>query len=211
MSSIEVDFAGGASIFKGVLMGSLIFTERMRTIVEIGVHRGRSLVALGAAARATPDAHAWGIDPYSLAAYPDPTMGGAGPDGVDEYLLDVHDFQAAHLDAVAAIERCGLGEACSLLVRSAADAAPLLPRPVDFLHVDGNHSEEAVRSDLEIYLPLMRPGGVVVIDDISWASVRAAAESALAGAEIIFELVDLENRAGLDQANDFRVYRLPDG
>jgi predicted O-methyltransferase YrrM len=209
METIAVDFAGGASVFKGVLMGSLVVTERLRTVVEIGVHRGRSLVALGVAARSTPGAHAWGIDPYSLAAYPDPTMGGAGPEGVDEYLLQVHDFEAARADATGAIDRLGLGGACSLLVRTAADAAPALPRPVDFLHVDGNHSEEAVRSDLAVYLPLMRPGGVVVIDDISWSSVRAAAEPALAGCEIVFELVDLENRAGLDQANDFRVYRLP--
>ncbi len=46
-------------------------------------------------------------------------------------------------------------------------------------------------------------------DDISWRSVRSATEQALAGCPILFELVDLENRAGLDVGNDFRVYRLP--
>jgi predicted O-methyltransferase YrrM len=209
MASIPVDFGGGASIFKGTLMGALIVAEGMRTIVEIGVHRGRSLVALGVAARRVSGARVWGVDPYALTAYPDPSMGGSGPAGVADWLRD-HDFEAAHRDAREAIGRLGLGEVCELLRETGADAAPRFsPESIDLLHVDGNHSEEAVRADLELYLPRVRPGGVVVIDDISWASVRGAAEPLTAGARILFELIDLENRAGLDVGNDFRVCRLP--
>src|SRR4051812_20298701 len=189
-------------------MGSLIAGEDLRPAVEIGVHRGRSLVALAVAERAV-GGHAWGIDPYVLRAYPDRTMGGAAPAGVEEWLRE-HDFDAAHDDALRAIAGNRLEGSCTLLRLTSADAAPRFgPGTIGLLHVDGNHSEDAVRDDLERYLPRVRPGGIVVVDDISWGSVRRAAEPLLAGAEIVFELVDKENRAGLDFANDFRVYRLP--
>lgn len=208
VATLPVDFGGGSSVFKGVLMGSLIATEGLQTAVEIGVHRGRSLVALAVAERAV-GGHAWGIDPYALTAYPDPTMGGAGPAGVDDWLRG-HDFEAAQRDARQAIAANGLDGCCTLLQGTAAEAAPrFAPASIDLLHVDGNHSEDSVRDDLQRYLPLVRPGGIVVVDDISWRSVRRAAEPLLDGAEIVFELVDKENRAGLDYGNDFRVYRLP--
>lgn len=36
---------------------------------------------------------------------------------------------------------------------------------VDFLYLDGDHHLEAVRKDWELYSPLVRGGGVVVLDD----------------------------------------------
>lgn len=43
---------------------------------------------------------------------------------------------------------------------------------VDFLHIDGDHSEGGAFSDWYMYAPLVRPGGIVAIDDISMPSVR---------------------------------------
>jgi cephalosporin hydroxylase len=39
--------------------------------------------------------------------------------------------------------------------------------PVDFLVIDGDHSYEGVRRDIELYAPLVRAGGLVVLHDIS--------------------------------------------
>jgi cephalosporin hydroxylase len=38
-------------------------------------------------------------------------------------------------------------------------------RPIDFLYVDGNHLYDAARRDFFIYAPLVRPGGLIVMDD----------------------------------------------
>ena len=40
-------------------------------------------------------------------------------------------------------------------------------RPVDFLFIDADHSYEAVRRDFELYEPLVRPGGIVALHDVS--------------------------------------------
>lgn len=39
-------------------------------------------------------------------------------------------------------------------------------RPVDFLFIDGDHSYKGVRTDFELYSPLVRPGGIVAMHDI---------------------------------------------
>lgn len=42
----------------------------------------------------------------------------------------------------------------------------LAGRSVDMLHIDGDHSYEGVKSDYEMYSPLVRSGGLVLIHDV---------------------------------------------
>lgn len=61
----------------------------------------------------------------------------------------------------------------------------LAGRPVDVLHIDGDHSYDGVRSDFEQYAPLVRPDGLIILHDIAndrdpdmgvpefWAALRA--------------------------------------
>ena len=39
-------------------------------------------------------------------------------------------------------------------------------REVDFLFIDGDHTEEGVRSDYNMYSPLVRSGGIIAFLDI---------------------------------------------
>jgi 23S rRNA U2552 (ribose-2'-O)-methylase RlmE/FtsJ len=43
----------------------------------------------------------------------------------------------------------------------------LLPNGCDMLFLDGDHSEAGVRLDVEMYLPLIRNGGLLVMHDIT--------------------------------------------
>lgn len=45
---------------------------------------------------------------------------------------------------------------------------------IDFLMIDGDHGYEAVRDDLEAWLPKMRAGGVISGDDFLWPGVEKA-------------------------------------
>jgi predicted O-methyltransferase YrrM len=49
------------------------------------------------------------------------------------------------------------------------DVARTLSLRLDFLFVDGDHSEEAVEADLAAWLPKLKPGGIVALHDIGWA------------------------------------------
>jgi predicted O-methyltransferase YrrM len=50
---------------------------------------------------------------------------------------------------------------------------------IDFLMIDGDHSYEAVKKDIENYLPKMRSGGIIVGDDAYEADIqRALADAA---------------------------------
>jgi cephalosporin hydroxylase len=39
-------------------------------------------------------------------------------------------------------------------------------RPVDFLFIDGDHSYEGVKRDFELWSPLVRSGGIIVLHDV---------------------------------------------
>lgn len=58
-----------------------------------------------------------------------------------------------------------IGDSMSVETRARVVEA-LAGRPVDLLHIDGLHTYEACRSDFEMYAPLARDGGFIVIHDI---------------------------------------------
>ena len=57
----------------------------------------------------------------------------------------------------------------STLLRSTFDAAlnNFPDASIDLLHLDGLHTEEAVRHDLENWLPKLRPGGILLMHDVA--------------------------------------------
>jgi predicted O-methyltransferase YrrM len=54
------------------------------------------------------------------------------------------------------------------------DVRRRFPDGIDFLFIDGDHSYDGVKSDYEIYAPLVRAGGVVAFHDIIPTSFRTA-------------------------------------
>ncbi len=119
-----------------------------RTIVEIGSYRGKSaaMLALGSA----PAGHVTAIDPHIRAE-------GAG---TTAYCADdEHAFRQT-------MDRLGLAARVTHIVKASADARPDWPdTPIDLLWIDGDHSYEAVRRDLEDWAPLVRPGGILAAHD----------------------------------------------
>ena len=51
-----------------------------------------------------------------------------------------------------------------------ASVKEALTGPVDFLFIDGDHSEAGAKMDYEMYSPLVRKGGIVGFHDISYDS-----------------------------------------
>ena len=57
----------------------------------------------------------------------------------------------------------------STLIRSTFDEAleRFAPDSIDLMHIDGHHTEEAVRHDVESWLPKLRPGGILLMHDVA--------------------------------------------
>jgi len=50
------------------------------------------------------------------------------------------------------------------------NAQNITPMPVDFLFIDGDHSEAGVRQDFDTFFPIVREGGIVVFHDVCYTS-----------------------------------------
>ena len=48
---------------------------------------------------------------------------------------------------------------------------------IDFLFLDGDHTEKGFKKDYDLYFPLLRKGGVIICHDYGWASVKTIFET----------------------------------
>jgi predicted O-methyltransferase YrrM len=210
VATVPADFGGGSPAFKGQVLGRLITERGLQRIVEIGVYHGRCSVALSAAARRVTGARVWGIDPYCGDVYDDPGQGHELADQITTFIAEL-DYDAVCAGMLQRMRDLGYGEVFTLLREPSLTAAEHFdPGTVDLLHIDGDHSRPAVEADLEAWLPRMRPGGIVVFDDVSWRSIAPVAADLQARCEVLFSLIDPADFAG-HGLSDFLVLGLPIG
>ena len=123
--------------------------ERPITVVEIGSSRGRSTIAAGQALLARTEGGAlYAIDPQD-----------------DELFGQLQ----------ANVDSAGVQSVVNLIRATSREAREEFgSRPVDLVFIDGSHEYEDVRADLRDWLPLVRPGGVVAVNDPFWWGVARA-------------------------------------
>ncbi len=133
-------------------------------IVEVGSYRGRSTIALASGA---PDgAPVFAVEPHG---YFVGALGGEfGP-------ADRRAFFRTML-------RTGLWDRVRLVNLSSEVIAPGWMLPVDLLWVDGDHRYEAVRRDVDVWLPHMTASARLLLDDSTNAH--------LGPARVVRELLD---------------------
>jgi predicted O-methyltransferase YrrM len=135
------------------LLRDLLISEGARTVVEVGLAYASSALAIGEAlvTVASPDARHVVIDPFQQSAW----------SNVGWDLLC-----AAGLDSIASLVVAPSSIGLPQLVTDAVIA--------DAAFVDGSHRFHEVFVDLYFLRKIVRPGGLIVVDD-DWApSVRTA-------------------------------------
>lgn len=206
--SIPSDDGGGSSLLKVLMLGELIVSQGLDRVVEIGVYRGKLMLPLARLMSRLGRGEVVGIDPYSAQAAVQRDVEREGIDLVG--WPDTVDWEGLHQEVLAAISHWGVEGHARLLRQRAEDAASsFAAAPIDILHVDGNHDRHAVTQDVELYLPYLRDSGYLVMDDITWPSVRPLYERLVREHELVFELV--ENGVHLwpqDGPNEFGVLRV---
>lgn len=127
----------------------LVAILKPRLLVELGVDRGESYFAFCQSALENQTAtRCFGIDTWA---------GDEHAGGYDETTFT----------QVSAHNRENYAGFSTLVRSTFADALPRFePDSIDLFHLDGFHTEAAVRHDLDSWLPKIRPGGVVLLHDV---------------------------------------------
>jgi hypothetical protein len=154
------------------------------TLVEIGVYGGKSLVPQALAlqqrrALTGAQGHIWGIDPWTTKA----ALEGFN-DPANAAWWNALDIGRIYAGCATALANCGLMDCVSLLKANSQEVSGLFSW-IDLLHIDGNHSETASRRDVALYLPMVRPGGVICLDDTNWATNKAALDDVSAQCDLL--------------------------
>lgn len=128
----------------------LVAATKPRLLVELGTDRGESYFAFcQSAAENATGTRCCAVDTW---------RGDEQAGGYDETTFrEVTQHNARRYAAFSTLLRCTFDAA---LERFA-------PGTIDLLHVDGFHTEEAVRHDLSGWLPKLRPGGILLMHDVA--------------------------------------------
>lgn len=187
---------GWCSAEKAGILFDLVTDTRANLVVEIGVYAGRSLIAAAAALQELGRGLAVGIDPWRV----EPCLEGDNDPANAEW------WQKIPLDEIHRLCNETIWshnlQSYAILVRTCSQYfAPMFPVLIDILHIDGCHSEVASVRDVENYLPMVRHGGYVIMDDTNWATTKQAV------AEL--ERCCQQTRMVADEkaGTEFRIYR----
>ena len=158
---------GWCSEYKASTLMDLVWLMRPQTIVEIGVFGGKSLVPMAYALKALGTGGiAYGIDPWSS------TASAEGQDGSNEDYWKNLDHDSILSELQNKITVFNLTNQITL-VRATSEEAPPIEN-IDILHIDGNHSNDASYYDICKWGPLVRKGGMIIFDDITWSTTDKA-------------------------------------
>jgi len=151
---------GWCSKEKASILIDFIMLLRAKTIVEIGVFGGKSLVPMALALKGMGNGTIYGVDPWTQEASI------VGMDGANKDWWGHLDHDMIYRNLVSKIKTFDL-EHNVVLIRDSSINAPAISN-IDILHIDGNHSDEAAMIDVTKWVPYVRKGGLIIFDDINW-------------------------------------------
>ena len=187
-SEIELDFGGGCPIEKSFLMSYLIQNQCLKTHVEIGIYKGKSLFPV-AYSIFLNGGKSYGIDPYSVEDAEEINAPNDLQDRINDFLPKVN-FEKLYQDVIMYREKCGYGDNLKIIREPSQEAIKYFKEnniTIDFLHIDGNHDTKFVRQDFELYNSILSEGGFIVFDDINWESVNIVYKEAKKKLTVVFE------------------------
>lgn len=153
------------------LTSSILKACDARYVAEIGVAYGLHATHI---LSSFPDIRYVGIDPYL-----------PGYDPSDVFERDVakgyqtepdQAFESLFTDVEELLTKNFPGRATILREPSEMAHTKIGDDSLDLVFVDGNHTFEAVQSDIRNWFPKIRSGGLLIGDDWSWESVKKAWE-----------------------------------
>ena len=155
------DIHGMCSQHRASFLIDLIIAIQPQTVVEIGVYGGKSLIPMAFALRANGSGTIYGIDPWNKMDAIEGTQGELRNwlNSLDyEYVLYCLNYKMEQYSLQNQIQ----------LVRSTAMDAPAIP-DIDILLFDRYFSEEDAYIEFNKWVPLVKSGGIIIVNNVSWA------------------------------------------
>ena len=148
-------------IQKAHTLAAIVLALRPVLTIEVGVWQGASLIPMALAHRAIGFGRIIAVDAWAARAS---IQGQVDPADVDWWSKVDHD--KAHQKFITVLAEEGLSQFVEVVRSRSDEYTP--PDGVNLLHLDGNHSDQAVR-DVQRFIPKMASGAIAVLDDYSWS------------------------------------------
>lgn len=162
---------GWCSQEKALAFIDLVLDVKPKVCVEIGVFGGASLFPIASALKFLGSGIVIGIDVWDrqeACRYFDPVK-----EQTDIKWWNQLDFEYVFNSYWSMLKRYGLDAHC-VTVRASSERAIFCIPSIDILHLDGNHSEKMAILDVQNYLPKVRPGGYIWLNDALWEKKKEA-------------------------------------
>lgn len=147
--------------------------EAKRQIVEIGVYEGASSAFWSDFYMNHPESRLISIDPFT------------GSSEHHEKPENYPELERIELTARGNIAKSNNAAKIEILKGCSWDVFPELNRRfgsepwIDLLYIDGAHDPTSVARDTTLYVPMVKPGGVVIFDDYGHPDVKRGVDGAL--------------------------------
>jgi hypothetical protein len=145
---------------KAKLLLEVTVLTKPRVCVEVGTFTGSCTLPMLAAVRHLGEGRAYAIDAWSA----EEAIRGLPPEDVNAVWWSGLDMEAIKTQFTGMLQKWSLEPFCELIHAPSQEAAAALPA-IDFLHLDGNFSEEGALLDSELYLPKVTPGGCTLLSN----------------------------------------------
>lgn len=194
LADIPVDFGGGCSVSKATVMSYIVKSQNIQKSIDIGIYKGRSFLPQAFVHKHYTGGVVYGVDPYTNQAAIEHDHKELAKEIKD--FANTTDFEKLFKTVSRKIKSKGLEDHASIVRMTSNDAVATLSKDgtkYGLIHIDGNHDTHAVIDDINNYLPLLGNNGFIVLDDISWRSVRPAVDLVRKQMTLLYERVDTPN------------------
>lgn len=174
--------SGWCSNEKAHILMDIVRDHQCKKCIEIGVFCGKSLFPIARALKRSTMGKVYGIDAWNFS---DATKG-LNKEDVSWY--SNLDFNELHQQTKNMINKYELKKHCKLIRKTAKTAVnDFEDGTIDFIHFDGNPSEEYITEDVLAYFPKLKDRGLIFLNNPNSEKIQAVLVYLLERTEMVSE------------------------
>lgn len=145
---------------KAKLIMELVISQQLATCVEVGTFSGSSALPMLVGLEYLKKGHAYLIDAWSTQE----AVKGLDQDDPNAKWWSTLDMNAVKNQLLHMLGSWNLAPYCTVIHATSENAKSQLGS-IDFLHLDGNFSASGAILDTDLYLPLVKSGGYILVSN----------------------------------------------